>query len=122
MNNKHLFLIVIFTGLTFLGIANALNKSVISLGILIAIITGIVLGIKMDRDAQKYTFLAVSTYSIIAWVLMLLLTKDGKIVLESGIAATSLLSGFAIMNFLFNAIVGSFAAFVACNISDNKTD
>ncbi|MDI3485259.1 MAG: hypothetical protein PWQ51_2448 [Methanolobus sp.] len=122
MNNKHLFLIVIFTGLTFLGIANALNKSIIGVGILIAIITGIVLGIKMDKDPQKYTFLAVSTYSIIAWVLMLLLTKDGKILLESGIAATSLLSGFAIMNFLFNAIVGSFAAFVACNISDNRTD
>ena len=122
MKNKPLFLIVIFAGLTFLGIASILNKSIMSAEILIAIITGIVLGIKMDKDSQKYTFLAVFTYSIIAWVLMLLFTTDGKNVLQSGIAATSLLSGFAVMSFLFNAIIGSFAAFVACNISNNRAD
>lgn len=122
MKNNHIFLIVIFAGLAFFEIASILNKSVMMAGILLAIITGMVLGIKIDKDPQKYTFLAVITYSIIAWVLMLLLTKDRKFLLESGIAATSLLTGFAIMNFLFNAIVGSFAAFVAYNISDNRTD
>ncbi|SFM50482.1 hypothetical protein [Methanolobus profundi] len=122
MKNNHIFLIVIFAGLAFFEIASILNKSVMMAGILLAIITGMVLGIKIDKDPQKYTFLAVFTYSIIAWVLMLLFTKDGKFLLEAGIAATSLLTGFAIMNFLFNAIVGSFAAFVTCNISDNRTD
>jgi hypothetical protein len=122
MKNNHIFLIVTFAGLALFGIASILNKNIMSVGILIAIITGIVLGIKMDKDAQKYTFLAVFTYSIIAWTLMLLFTTDGKFVLQSGIAATSLLSGFAVMNFIFNAIVGSFAAFVTCNISNNRMD
>ncbi|AKB39436.1 hypothetical protein MSMAW_0445 [Methanosarcina mazei WWM610] len=49
-------------------------------------------------------------------------TSDGKLALQYGGIALSVLIGFALVMVFFYSIIGSFGAFVVSNLSRNKQD
>ena len=53
---------------------------------------------------------------------LFLFTSDGKLALQYGGIALSVLFGFALIVIFFDSIIGSFVAFVASNLSRNKQD
>ncbi len=89
-------------------------------GIIGAIIVGIFSGKIIGKGSVKYAFFSIFTYNLIAWVLTFLFTSDGKLVFLSDGPAVSVFIGSLLVLVFFYSIIGSFGAFVTCNLSRNE--
>ena len=67
-------------------------------------------------------FFSIFMYNLIGLMSLFLFTSDGKLALQYGGIALSVLIGFALMMVFFYSMIGSFGAFVASNLSRNKQD
>ncbi len=67
-------------------------------------------------------FFSIFMYNLIGLMSLFLFTSDGKLALQYGGIALSVLFGFALIVIFFDSIIGSFVAFVASNLSRNKQD
>lgn len=109
-------------GLVLFGFFNYLDFDPIYGGIIGAFIVGTLIGKTIGKGSEKYAFFSIFTYNLIGWILVFLLTSDGKIALQYGGIALSALVGILLIMVFFYSIIGSFAAFVAFNLSRNKED
>lgn len=110
----------IISGLALLGIFSLLS---IDGGIIVAIIVGVITGRLIDDDPMRYTFISISTYNLIASIIVALFDPDAKIVLGLASeykAVVGLFIGVVILMIIFYSIIGSFSAFVAYNMRSDK--
>ncbi|MDD4523831.1 MAG: hypothetical protein PHW84_13415 [Methanosarcina sp.] len=87
-----------------------------------AVIVGILIGKTIGKGSEKYAFFSIFMYNLIGLMSLFLFTSDGKLALQYGGIALSVLFGFALIVIFFDSIIGSFVAFVASNLSRNKQD
>ncbi|HII01896.1 TPA: hypothetical protein HA351_09715 [Methanosarcinaceae archaeon] len=110
----------ILIGLVLFGLSDLLAIGPIYGGVIGAIIVGIFVGKIMGKGSVKYAFLSIFAYNLIAWVLTFLFTSDGKLVLQSDGPSMSVFIGSLLVLVFFYSIIGSFGAFVTCNLSRNE--
>jgi len=115
-------LIGIVIGLVLFGFFEYLELDQTYGGIIDALIVGTLIGKTIGKGSEKYAFFSIFTYNLIGWILVFLLTSDGKIALQYGGIALSALVGFLLITVFFYSIIGSFGTFVASNLSRNKED
>ncbi|WP_230627918.1 hypothetical protein [Methanosarcina barkeri] len=106
--------LVLFGFFKFLGLDQTYG------GIIGAFIVGILIGKTIGKGSEKYAFFSIFMYNLIGWILVFLLTSDGKIALQYGGIALSALVGILLIMVFFYSIIGSFAAFATSNLSRNK--
>ncbi|MDQ1254955.1 MAG: hypothetical protein QG646_4225 [Euryarchaeota archaeon] len=122
MKTRNSLLIWTLIGLVSFGFCNYLDFDPTYGGIIGAVIVGTLIGKTIGKGSEKYAFFSIFTYNLIGWILVFLLTSDGKLALQYGGIALSALVGFLLIMVFFYSIVGSFGAFVASNLSRNKED
>jgi len=122
MKTSNLLFMGILVGLVLFGFFEFLGLNPTYGGIIGAVIVGILIGKTIGKGSEKYAFFSIFTYNLIGWVLVFLFTSDGKLALQYGGIALSVLFGFALIVVFFDSIIGSFVAFVASNMSRNKQD
>ncbi len=122
MKTRNSLLIGIVIGLVLFGFFEYLGLDPTYGGIIGALIVGTLIGKTICKGSEKYAFFSIFTYNLIGWILVFLLTPDGKIALQYGGIALSALVGFLLIMVFFYSIIGSFGAFVASNLSRNKED
>lgn len=117
MKTGNLLLVGIIVGLILFGFFEFLGFDPRYGGIIGAIIVGSLIGKKIGKGSEKYAFFSIFTYNLIAWVLTLFFTSDGKIMLQYGGIAIPLVIGVLLIMVFFYSIIGSFGAFVVSNLS-----
>jgi hypothetical protein len=122
MKTRNSLLIGIVIGLVLFGFFEYLELDQTYGGIIDALIVGTLIGKTIGKGSEKYAFFSIFTYNLIGWILVFLLTSDGKIALQYGGIALSALVGFLLITVFFYSIIGSFGTFVASNLSRNKED
>ncbi len=122
MKTRNSLLIGTLIGLVLFGFFEFLGLDQTYGGIISALIVGTLIGKTIGKGSEKYAFFSIFTYNLIGWILVFLLTSDGKIALQYGGIALSALVGMLLIMVFFYSIIGSFAAFVAFNLSRNKED
>ena len=113
----------IIFGLALSGIFSILDFDTIYGGLIGAIIVGVITGRLIDDDPMRYTFISISTYNLIASIIVALFDPDAKIVLGLASeykAVVGLFIGVVILMIVFYSIIGSFSAFVAYNMRSDK--
>jgi len=120
MKTRNSLLIGIVIGLVLFGFFEYLGLDQTYGGIIGALIVGTLISKTIGKGSEKYAFFSIFTYNLIGWILVFLLTPDGKIALQYGGIALSALVGILLIMVFFYSIIGSFAAFVAFNLSRNK--
>lgn len=117
MKTGNLLLVGIIVGLILFGFFEFLGFDPRYGGIIGAIIVGSLIGKKIGKGSEKYAFFSILTYNLIAWVLTLFFTSDGKLMLQYGGIAIPLVIGVLLIMVFFYSIIGSFGAFVVSNLS-----
>jgi hypothetical protein len=120
MKDKYIIITTIFVGLAIFELFEITGNSPIPGGILAAIITGVLLGKKLETDSIKYTLLSIFIYNTLGWILIFLITPDGKAVVQSG--TLLIFTGFILVSVLIYAVIGSFAAFVTSGTFSEGSD
>jgi hypothetical protein len=120
MKTRNSLLIGTLIGLVLFGFFEYLGLDQTYGGIIGALIVGTLISITIGKGSEKYAFFSIFTYNLIGWILVFLFTSDGKIALQYGGIALSALVGILLIMVFFYSIIGSFAAFVAFNLSKNK--
>jgi hypothetical protein len=122
MKTRNSLLIGIVIGLVLFGFFEYLGLDQTYGGIIGALIVGTLIGKTICKGSEKYAFFSIFMYNLIGWILVFLLTSDGKIALQYGGIVLSAFVGVLLIMFFFYSIIGSFVAFVASNLSRNKED
>ncbi|WP_440947025.1 hypothetical protein ACSAZL_01685 [Methanosarcina sp. T3] len=122
MKVGNLLFIGIVVGLVLFGFFEFLGFDPTYGGIIGAVVVGTLIGKIIGKGSEKYAFFSIFTYNLIGLILVFLFTSDGKLALQYGGIALSVLIGFALIMVFFYSIIGSFGAFVASNLSSNQQD
>ncbi|MDD2341033.1 MAG: hypothetical protein PHG79_12650 [Methanosarcina sp.] len=122
MKTSNLLFMGILVGLVLFGFFEFFGINPTYGGIIGAVIVGTLIGKTIGKGSEKYAFFSIFMYNLIGLMSLFLFTSDGKLALQYGGIALSVLIGFALMMVFFYSMIGSFGAFVASNLSRNKQD
>jgi len=122
MKTKKVIVIGIILGLVLFGIFYIWDLSgPISQGTISAILVGVTIGLLIDNNPIRHTFISIAIYNLITWTAIAIFDPEAEIILGYGKAAViGVFIGFiVIMTGLFS-IIGSFSAFVTYNLRKNR--
>lgn len=122
MKNEKVLIIGIILGLVLFSIFYLWDLSgPISQGTISAILVGITIGLLIDNNPIRHTFISIIIYNLIAWIAITIFDREAEIVLGSGkAAAIGVFIGFIVIMIGLFSIIGSFSAFVTYNLRKNK--
>jgi len=122
MKNEKVLIIGIILGLVIFGILELLNISgTISRGTISAILVGITIGLLIDNNPIRHTFISIVISNLIAWTAIAIFDPEAEIVLGYGKAAVvGVFIGFIVIMIGLFSIIGSFSAFVTYNLRKNR--
>ena len=122
MKTKKVLIIGIILGLVLFGIFYLWDLfGPISQGTISAILVGVTIGLLIDNNPIKYTFISIVTYNLIAWIAIAIFDPEAEIVLGSGkTAVIGVFIGFIVIMIGLFSIIGSFSAFVTYNLRKNR--
>ncbi|CAG0959846.1 MAG: hypothetical protein MPEBLZ_04014 [Candidatus Methanoperedens nitroreducens] len=121
MKNEKVLIIGIILGLVIFGILELLNISgTISRGTISAILVGITIGLLIDNNPIRHTFISISIYNLIAWTAIAIFDPEADILFGSGKAVVGVFIGFMVIMIGLFSIIGSFSAFVTYNLRKNR--
>ncbi len=121
MKTKKVLVIAIILGLVLSSIFYLWNLSgTISNGTISAILVGITIGLLIDNNPIRYTFISIIIYNLLAWTAIAIFDPEAEIVLGYGKAVVGVFIGFIVIMICLFSIIGSFSAFVTYNLRKNR--
>jgi hypothetical protein len=106
MHKKEL-IISISVGLILLSLFEHSSMSHFTGEVITAFIVGRWLSKRIENHLKRYVFISILGYNMLGWMLILIFTHDGRIVLEYGMGMVAIFSGTAFVVALFYATIGS---------------
>jgi fucose permease len=107
MIHKKDLIISISIGLILLSLFEHSSMSHFTAEVITAFIIGRWLSKRIENHLKRYVFTSIMSYNMLGWILILIFTHDGRIVLEYGMGMVTIFSGTVFIVALLYATIGS---------------
>ncbi|TQD27033.1 hypothetical protein [Methanolobus vulcani] len=107
MIHKKDLIISISIGVILLSLFEHSSMSHFTAEVITAFIIGRWLSKRIENHLKRYVFTSIMIYNMLGWILILIFTHDGRIVLEYGMGMVTIFSGTVFIVALLYATIGS---------------